>query len=109
MEKHELEELLLCRTRKEIVEDYGISQSTLSRLIKKYDLGKKGYGSRKLDFDTAQEIRKAYKVEECTQKELAKMFNVSQPTIHKILSNQVYRTNSPRITGEADVKVSYKY
>jgi DNA-binding MarR family transcriptional regulator len=109
MEKLELEELLSRLTRAEIISECGISQSTLSRLLKKHSLTKIGYGSGKLDSGIAQDIRRIYGTGECTQSELAGLFKVSQPTIHKVLSNYVYRSNGPQVTGEADVKVGYNY
>lgn len=109
MEKPELEELLSRLTRSEIVIECGISQSTLSRLLKKYGLTKSGYGSRKLNFDIAQDIRRIHNKEKYTQSELADLFDVSQPTIHKVLNNMIYKLNGPKVTGEADVKVGYNY
>jgi DNA-binding MarR family transcriptional regulator len=109
MEKEELEELLSRLTRAEIIQECNISQSTLSRLIKKYGLTKKGYGSGKLNIDIARKIRTMHALGDCTQTQLALAFNVSQPTIHKVLNNTIYKSNGPRVTGEASVKVGYNY
>lgn len=107
MDKKELKELLGYMTKDQILEEYNISQSTLSRLLKKHGLTKKGYGARKLNFSIAQEIRKISK--DYTQKELADLFEVSQPTIHKIINNLAYKASGPKVTGEANVKVGYNY
>lgn len=107
--KKELEKLLGHMTRAEIALECGISQSTLSRLLKKHNLTKSGYGSRKLNFSIAQEIRKIYGYGDHTQKEIAELFKVSQPTIHKIINNLAYKTIGPKVTGEANVKVGYNY
>lgn len=109
MDKEELEELLSRLTRSEIAQEYDISQSTLSRLIKKYGLTKSGYGSGKLSLDLAEKIRAMHMLGDYTQTQLATAFNVSQPTIHKVLSNMIYRSNGPKVTGEASVKVGYTY
>ena len=109
MEKKELEELLFRLTKAEIIIAYNISQSTLSRLINKYGLTQKGYGAGKLNFQKSQKIRKIYNSGKYTQKELAKLFEVSQPTIHKVINNLVYKVSGPKVTGEADIKVGYNY
>jgi DNA invertase Pin-like site-specific DNA recombinase len=109
MEKEELEELLSRLTRSEIVVECGISQSTLSRLLKKYNLTKNGYGSGKLNFNIAQDIRRIHSKGKHTQSDIADLFEVSQPTIHKVLSNMIYKASGPRVTGEASVKVGYNY
>jgi DNA-binding transcriptional regulator LsrR (DeoR family) len=46
---------------------------------------------RKLTFEQAQEIRLLYWDAGLTQQQLAKAFNVSQPTIHKIISIKAYK------------------
>tara|TARA_Y100000034_G_scaffold8039_1_gene8775 strand:- start:55 stop:378 length:324 start_codon:yes stop_codon:yes gene_type:complete len=107
MEKKELKELLSYLTKDQILKEYNISQSTLSRLLRKHNFTKRGYGAGKLNFSTAQEIRKM--AGDYTQKQLAELFEVSQPTIHKILNNVVYKSGGPKVTGEADVKVGYNY
>lgn len=109
MDFKELEELLSHSTKAEILLAYNISQSTLSRLMSKYGLTQKGYGAGKLNFQLAQEIRKIYNSGKHTQKNLAKLFKVSQPTIHKVVNNLVYKANGPKVTGEADIKVGYNY
>jgi len=108
LNKEELKEMLSNFTKEEIALNYNISQSTLSRLLKKHNLTKEGYGANKLNFEKADEIRAFYKNNK-TQKELSEMFGVSQPTIHKVVNNLIYKTNSSKLSGEADVKVNYKY
>lgn len=107
MEKEELEELLKTMTKQEILSAYNISQSTLSRLLSKYGFTKRGYGAGKLNYEIAQKIRKLYNTEKYTQKDLSKLFHVSQPTINKIINNVVYKSIGPKVTGEAEVKVGY--
>lgn len=106
--KEEITEAISRFSTKEILNMYNISQSTLSRLLKKYDLIKKGYGA-KLDYSVAKKIRCMYNSNSYTQKELAQLFQVSQPAINKIINNESYKAYSPKITGEAEVKVGYKY
>ena len=74
MKKGKLKELLNSLTKAEIMLEYNISQSTLSRLMKKHGLTKEGYGAGKLNFQIAQEIRKIYNSGYHTQKELAELF-----------------------------------
>ena len=47
---------------------------------------------RKLTYDDAQQIRAEYRLGSITQRQLAKMYNVSQRTIVVILNNKTYVT-----------------
>lgn len=55
------------------------------------DYVEKGYRRiSKLSIEDAREIRKLYAAGQNTQRDLAKTFNVSQPNISRIISNQVF-------------------
>jgi arginine repressor len=109
IEKDELKELLETHTRQEILEEYRISQSTLSRWIKKHGLTKRKYGPNKLNYANAQQIREIYHSGEWNQEDLSVAFDVSQATINKIINNHLYKQEGPKVTGTADVKVGYRY
>lgn len=108
MEKEELQALLAEYSRQEIAEKCGVSASTVSRWIRKYNLTRKNYGP-KLNFGNAQKIRAIYQSGQWNQEKLAIEFDVSQATISKIINNETYKTKGPKVTGVAEVKVGYVY
>jgi hypothetical protein len=64
---------------------------------------------RKLDESKAREIRKLYFSDLYTQKELGRMYGVSQPMIAKVVNNMSYPSRSMNLCGSSPVEVRYNY
>ena len=56
-----------------------------------------------------ENIRRLYSESGLTQQQLAKQFGLSQSTICKIINNYIHRYCDVTVSGNADVKVGYKY
>lgn len=54
-------------------------------------------------------MRNLYSDGHATQQELAKQFGLSQSTVCKIINNYIHRYCDVTLSGEAEVKVGYKY
>lgn len=57
----------------------------------------------------ADRIRNLYAAGNCTQKQLAIQFGLSQSTVCKIINNYIHRYTNIVLSGEAEVRVGYKY
>lgn len=64
---------------------------------------------KQVDKQLVQQIRNDYSVGDVTQQELAKRFGLSQSTICKIINNYIHRYSSIKFSGEAEVRLGYKY
>lgn len=69
---------------------------------------REGWGTGKLNFQKAQQIRRLYATDKYTQKELAAMFGVSETIIWRIVNYRAYRKTTQGFSGTADVHVSFK-
>jgi len=62
-----------------------------------------------VDHEAVQEIRFLYESGQCTQKQLADRFGLSQSTICKIVNNYIHKATNITMSGEAQVKVGYNH
>lgn len=78
---------------KSAAKKFDVSERTIRRWMKEHDIyePKIGFGPSKLDKRKAAKIRKLDACGKYTQTELAKMFNVTQATIGRILNNIYYK------------------
>ncbi len=106
IDKEKLNRLLESNTLAEIAGIYNVSKSTISRLVKKFNLTRPNYGSHKLSLDEANRIRELHDSGK-TQQELAREYQVTQATIGRIINNIYYKKNS-LLGGQADIKIGYK-
>jgi predicted XRE-type DNA-binding protein len=112
LNREQFQELLESYDRNTICEKYKISIRTLSRIIKHFKLNRPNYGPKKLTAEDVANIRYSYMHKDITQKQLAKMFEVNQSTIAKIVNHNTHKfVEEPtiKISGSAEVKVYYKY
>lgn len=56
-----------------------------------------------------ENIRSLYFKKNITQKDIASQFGLSQSTICKIINNYIHKYHSVNISGNAEIKVGYKY
>ena len=56
-----------------------------------------------------EKIRFLYSEGGLTQQQIAKQFGLSQSTICKIINNYIHKYCDVVLSGQADVKVGYKY
>lgn len=64
---------------------------------------------KQLSEELVQRIRTLYNNENYTQKKLANEFSLSQSTICKIVNKYIHRYSNIIFSGEANVKLGYKY
>lgn len=57
--------------------------------------------------ETADRIRHLYFKNDRTQQQLAQEFGLSQSTICKIVNNYIHKEINVRVSGSAEVRVSY--
>lgn len=105
--KKELQKSLETMSKKEVAAHFDVSESTLNRWMKLYELCRKGWGPGKLSYEQAQEIRKLYSGGKHTQEQLAEKMKVCQSTINKIINNQIYKEKF--LSGKAEVKLNIKF
>lgn len=90
---------------KEAAEYFNVSERTIRRwkeFLEIYDPEVK-YRPGKVGKEIATQIRNMDRSDKYTQKELAEIFNISQPMIGKIINNVAYRTG---ISGSAEVRIN---
>ncbi len=81
----------------ELAKNYNINRNAISKIIQNKSYIDSKYitikleGNNKLIFNQAEKIRKLYKTNNHTQKEIAKMFNVCVHTIFRIIHNKTYK------------------
>jgi|688.fasta_scaffold164289_4 predicted XRE-type DNA-binding protein len=108
--KEELIEILANCARKDICNYFEISERTLDRIIKDYDMAKMNHGPKNLSSQIISDIRNLYQTGKYKQKEIAEKYNISQSMVSKIVNNQSHKkTNYFKVSGNALVKVGYKY
>lgn len=101
MKKDKLLELEL----KEAAEYFEVSERTIRRWKKILEIyvPNSKYNPGKVGKEIATQIRNLDRSDNYTQKELAEIFDISQPMIGKIINNVAYRTG---ISGSAEVRVN---
>lgn len=105
--REELEGLINQFPLEKVAEIYNISERTVSRWIKRYDLPKRSY---KLDLYKATKIRRLYFVDGLSLQEIAKLYNVTHTTIGRIVNDIIYKDeNLMSIKGNGVIRVSYRY
>lgn len=89
---------------KEAAKFFNVSERTIRRWKEKLGIyePEEKYRPGKVGKEVAAEIRRMERSDEYTQKELAEIFNISQPMIGKIINNVAYRSG---ISGIAEVRI----
>lgn len=106
---HELQSLCGKFTIKQIAERFDCDPTTIHRWKREYGLTQPTWKKGKLTKLQARKIRELYNTDEYTQKELGKMFGVSQGMIGRIINNKAHPDRSIGFGGRADVTVNYNF
>jgi hypothetical protein len=70
---------------------------------------REGWGTGKLSYRKARQIRTLYATDKYEQAELAQIFGVSLGSIWKVLNHKTYPEANVGLRGTVDVKVTFQY